>query len=100
MHRVYYLVITYREFKTLCPFRDNTCKGLRSCTLGVTQSINMRVLFSFEKWLGKERFDDFMNARHIGCVVQSLTLNLMGPVRFPDSVSRLTQLHLDPWLMT
>ncbi|ATZ47338.1 hypothetical protein BCIN_02g06280 [Botrytis cinerea B05.10] len=59
---------------------------------------NMRVVFSFEKWLGKERFDDFMNVRHIGCVVQSLTLNLKRPVKFPDSLlvaNRITKVLPD-----
>jgi len=46
---------------------------------------NMRVLYSFEKQL-KDRFKDFMNTRHIGSVVKSLTLNLIRPVKFPDSL--------------
>jgi hypothetical protein len=48
---------------------------------------NMRVIYSFEKQL-KERYHDFMNARHIGCLVKSTTLNLKRPVQFPDSVRR------------
>jgi hypothetical protein len=46
---------------------------------------NMRVIFSFEAQL-KERYADFMNAKHVGCMVKSTTLNLMRPVKFPDSV--------------
>lgn len=52
---------------------------------------NMCVILSFESRLAKEQFEDLMNVRHIGCVVQSLTINLRRPVKFPDSVSQFSQ---------
>ena len=54
---------------------------------------NMRVINSFEAQL-KERYQDFMNANHVGCLAKSTTLNLMRPVKFPDSVRAQFVKHL------
>ena len=48
---------------------------------------NVRVFQSFEKPLGKEKYDDLMNARHIAVLVKSYTVDLKRPVQFPDSAS-------------
>ncbi|KFY01096.1 hypothetical protein O988_02917 [Pseudogymnoascus sp. VKM F-3808] len=58
---------------------------------------NMRVIFSFEPYL-KEKYADFMNAKTIGCLVKSTTLDLKRPVTFPDSLiiaNRLTEVLVD-----
>jgi hypothetical protein len=52
---------------------------------GFVSACNVRVFHSFEAQL-KDHFDDFMNAKHIGCLVSSITTRLMRPVKFPDSV--------------
>lgn len=55
---------------------------------------NVRVFHSFEASLGKEKYEDLMNARGIGVMVRSSETRLMRPVKFPDSVG------ISPWMIT
>ncbi|RAL58786.1 hypothetical protein DID88_009199 [Monilinia fructigena] len=41
---------------------------------------------SFEPYLGKEKFQDMLNLRHMGPVVKTYTIDLKRPVKFPDAL--------------
>ncbi|KAH6676796.1 hypothetical protein B0J14DRAFT_537549 [Halenospora varia] len=45
----------------------------------------VRVFFSFEEHL-KEKFEDFITAKGISCLVKTATLKILKPVKFPDSL--------------
>ncbi|KAJ8127624.1 hypothetical protein O1611_g6012 [Lasiodiplodia mahajangana] len=63
---------------------------------------NMRLLESFQEYL-KDKFPDFINARTIGAIIKSTTLNMKKATSYPDSIiiaARINEVRPDRYQVT
>ncbi|KAI0107457.1 hypothetical protein GGR51DRAFT_148566 [Nemania sp. FL0031] len=63
---------------------------------------NLRLFETFQEHL-KDKFHDFINARGIGAIIKSTTLNIKKATSYPDSIviaARINEVQLDRYQVT